>query len=244
MTERDDKLDLALREACRLAQQTPQVPQPRSTDPDDEVLLRLVDGGLPSAQTQALRQQVEASAFARERLVTLTEALTEALDGADAPAKASTVVNRFDEGVLADRPSPVRLSFVWARGCLRYLWGTLEPRSLVEVPVATRSGIFKRPQEETSFFDFAHRIDGIDLVIQVERARDDMLDVQLSFDGDDDRLERLRVTLADRRGSLLDSQPLEAGKTRFAALEPLPHELLITSAQRELGRVRLDVHVG
>lgn len=243
MTERDDKLDLALREACQLAQQSPELPQPSSTDPDDEVLLRVLDGGLSRAQTQALRRQVEASAFARERLLTLTEALTEALDGADTAA-ATTVVNRFDEGVLAGRPSPVRLSFVWARGCLRYLWGTLEPRSLVEVPVSTRSGTFRRPQEETSFFDFAHRIDGIDVVIQVERVRDDLLDVQLSFNGDDDRLERLRVTLADRRGSLLDSQPVEAGKTRFAALEPLPHELLITSAQKELGRVRLDVHAG
>ena len=52
------------------------------------------------------------------------------------------------------------------------------------------------------------------------------------------------MTLADHQGSLLASQPVEKGKTRFASLEPMPHELLITSAQRELGRVRLDVHSG
>ncbi len=240
MTERDDILDLALREACQLAQQTPERPEPSSTDPDDETLLRLLDGSAPKAEIGALRRQVEASPYASERLVTLTAALE---DVGDLPS-TDHAVNRFDESVIASCPPPVRLSFVWARGCLRYLWGTLEPRSLVAIPVATRSGSFKRPTEETAFFDFAHRIGDIDVIIQIERVRDDQLDVQLSFDGDDERLGRLRVTLADREGSLLDSQPVEQGKTRFASLEPLPHELLITSAQKELGRVRLDVHAG
>jgi len=239
MTQREDKIDLALREACELALRSPELPLPSGADPEDEVLLRLLDGGLPSAEARALSQQVEASPYARERLMTLTEAL------GDADARAPTsVVNPFDDRVLAGASSPARLSFLWARGSLRYLWGTLEPHSLVAVPVATRSGTFRRPQEETSFFDFAHRIDNIDVVIQIERGRDDRLDVQLTFNGDQARLERLRVTLADRRGSLLDSQPVEKGRTRFAALEPHPHELLITSAQRELGRVRLDVHAG
>lgn len=244
MTERDDKLDLALREACQLAQQIPELPQPSQADPDDEALLRLLDNGLPSAEANLLREQVEASAYARERLATLTEALAEARPEAGRAADSASAVNRFDESVIAERPSPVRLSFLWAQGALRYLWGTLEPRSLEAVPVPTRSGTFKRPTEETTFFDFAHCVDGIDVVIQIERVRDDLLDVQLSFTGDDDRLGRLRVTLADGQGGLLDSQPVEHGKTRFAALEPLPHELLISSAQQELGRVRLDVHAG
>ncbi len=239
MTQRYDILDLELREACLLAMQSPDLPQPSGTDPDDDLLLRLLDGGLPQSESQDLRKQVGASAYSRERLATLTEALAEA-----DTAKAATKVNRFDQRVLAESPSPVRLSFVWAQDCLRYLWGTLEPRSLIAVPVATRSGTAKRSEEETSFFDFAHHIDGIDVVIQIERARDNLLDVQLSFDGDTDRLKRLRVTLADSRGGLLDSQPVEKGKTRFAALEPLPHELLISSAQKELGRVRLDVYTG
>jgi len=239
MTVRDDKLDLALREASKLALLIPALPQPGTAEPDDESLIRLLDGAVPPAEETTLQAAVEASPFARERLATLREALAEV---AAAPPMPSAV-NPFDEGVIAER-RPVRLSFLWARGSLRYLWGTLEPRSLVAVPVATRSGIFRRPSEESSFFDFAHQLDGIDLVIQVERARDDHLDVQLTFDGDAHRLARLRVTLADRTGSLLDSQPVEQGKTRFAALAPLPHELLITSAQQELGRVRLDVHPG
>ena len=240
MTERDDILDLALREACQLAQESPKLPQPSGADPEDEVLLRLLDGGLPSAEAQTLSQQVQASPYAHERLVTLTEALHDA----DAAPAETSVVNRFDDKVISPPASAARLSFVWAQGCLRYLWGTLEPRSLVAVPVATRSGTFRRPEEETSFFDFAHRIGDIDVVIQIERGRDNLLDVQLSFDGDNAQLERLRVTLADRKGSLLDSQPVEKGKTRFASLDPSPHELLITSAQKELGRVRLDVHTG
>ncbi len=240
MTERDDILDLALREACKQAQQTPDLPRPNTTDPEDEILLRLLDGNAGNGEMHVLREQVEASPYARERLATLTAALKEV---GDQPA-TDPVVNRFDEAVIAKGPSPVRISFVWARGCLRYLWGTLEPRSLEAIPVATRSGTFKRPTEETAFFDFAHRIGDIDVVIQIERVRDDQLDVQLKFDGDNARLGRLRVTLADQQGSLLDSQPVEHGKTRFAALEPLPHELLITSASKELGRVRLDVHAG
>jgi len=239
MTQQDDILDQALREACRLTHESPHLPQPSDADPDDELLLQLLDGGLPQSETQVLREQVGASAYSSERLATLTEALEET-----GMAAATSNVNRFDERVLADGPSPIRLSFVWAKDCLRYLWGTLEPRSLVAVPVATRSGTTGQSTEETSFFDFAHHLDDFDLVIQIERARDNRLDVQLSFDGDGDRLKRLRVTLADARGSLLDSQPVEKGKTRFASLEPMPHELLISSAQKELGRVRLDVHAG
>lgn len=239
MTQRDDILDQALREACLLAHQGPDLPQPSGADPDDDVILRLLDGGLPQSESQALHERVRASAYSRERLATLTEALEEA--GAKT---APTNVNRYDKTVLGTSPSPVRLSFVWAQDCLRYLWGTLEPRSLVAVPVATRSTTSKRQEEETSFFDFAHHIDGINVVIQIERGTDNLLDVQLSFDGDRDQLKRLRVTLADCQGGLLDSQPVEKGKTRFAALEPQPHELLISSAQKELGRVRLDVHAG
>ena len=147
MTDRDDILDLAIREACLLAQQSPELPQPSGADPEDDVLLRLLDGGQPSAETQTLSQQVKDSPYARERLVTLTEALSDA----DATPPVPSVVNRFNDKAITAQ-SPARLSFVWARGCLRYLWGTLEPRSLEAVPVATRSGTFKRPQEETSFF--------------------------------------------------------------------------------------------
>jgi hypothetical protein len=243
MKDPQDKLDLALREAYQLAQQLTPLPVPGAADPDDELLLRLLDDAprLDPGEADQLRAQVDAAPFCRERLATLTEALAELRD---APPADESPINRLTTAGKSET-SPVRISFHWARGCLRYLWGTLEPRSLVAVPVATRGqAATAEPQEETSFFDFAHQLDGLDVVIQVERATEDLLDVQLSFDGDAQRLAHLRVTLADEAGTLLDSQPVEQGQTRFAALQPSPHELQITSAQQELGRVRLDILPG
>ncbi|MFH2007159.1 MAG: hypothetical protein ABI333_11280 [bacterium] len=237
MTDSRDKLDLALSEAYRLARRIPTLPDPSDTDPDDEVLLLVLDGAqhFPQGEVKALRERVESSPFSSERLAVLSEVLTEVHDQHPEP------MNRLGTPVESQR-DPVRLSFVWARGCLRYLWGTLEPRSLIAVPVATRGEAVTGPREETSFFDFAHHFAGIDVVIQVERVRDDLLDVQLNFDGAAQQLAQLRVTLALKGGSLLDSQPVEHGRTRFAALQPLAHEIQITSARKPLGRVLLDVH--
>ncbi len=234
MTERDDMLDLALREACLLNQRAPELPEPQPGDPEDEALLLVLEGSASETELAPMREAVERSCWARERLASLREAMEESLS-------PSEQLHRTQDPPSQPR---LRISFAWARGCLQYLWGTLEPRTVAAVPVATRSGIFRRPTEETSFFDFAHLLGDIQMVIQVERANEDRLDVQLTFNGERDRIRRLRVTLANREGTLLDSQPVEHGRTRFTALEPLPHDLLITTAQRELGRVRLDVLPG
>jgi anti-sigma factor RsiW len=227
MSDVRDQMDLALVEAWSLVRREPTPPQPGPDEPDDEALLRYLDGNLPSREREQLRQTLERSAWCRERLAILREALHDGHDGdlSSAPPRAA---------------APARISFVWARDGLRYLWGNLAPRTLVAVPVATRGSV-PDGLEETAFFDFAHRFAGLDVVIQVERVPDDRLDVQLLFQGTPDQLSHLRVNLANREGSLLDSQPVERGGARFAALTPTPHRISISAAQQELGSILLDV---
>jgi hypothetical protein len=231
MNDRRDQLDADVRLAVTLTGGLADVPGPRPGDPDDETLLRLVDGNLPRDERRRLERLVDASPHARDRLLALREALAEA--GERVPA-------RPDLDPLAAAGRVARIAFGWAEERLSFLWGTLEPRQLVAAPVPTR-GQATRPTEETAFFDFSHRFEGVDVVIQVERLPSDRLDVQLLFESADVDLSRLRVTLSDDHGGLLDSQPVEQGRTRFASLAPRGHQLRISAAQQELGRVLLDV---
>ena len=64
MPEREDILDLALREAVGKKPQTPALPRPGADEPDDELLLQVLDAGASSQQ----RARVEASPYARARL--------------------------------------------------------------------------------------------------------------------------------------------------------------------------------
>jgi len=228
MNDERDKLDVALAEAVRLAQQLPDLPQASGDPGGDEALLRYLDDHrITAEERESLRKEVHATAWGRERLQTLREGLAD-VEQAEPPK--------------SEAAAPVRLAFTWARDGLRYLWSTVEPRSLVAVPVATRGTLPDGVPEETAFFDFAHRFGDVDVVIQVERVPDDRMDVQLCFQGQPAEVAHLRVNLADRSGSLLDSQPVEKGSARFAALPPATHCISITCAQQELGRVLLDVH--
>lgn len=227
MNDERDKLDVALAEAASLSQRIPDLPQGPGTPEDDVALLRYLDAlDADVEEREALRQQVHATNGGRERLAILREALAE-VDGPEPPTPSE--------------PGHVRLAFAWARDGLRYLWGSVEPRSLAAIPVATRGTVPDGLQEETAFFDFAHRFGEVDVVIQVERVPDDRLDLQLSFVGGQPDVH-LRVNLSDRAGGLLDSQPVERGTARFAGLPPNTHSIVISSAQTELGRVLLDIH--
>ncbi len=227
MNDERDKLDVALVEAVSLAQRIPDLPQGPGTPEDDDALLRYLDSDVDLEERETLRQQVHQSAGGRASLAILREALTEA--EAEEPSPDAS-------------PNQIRLAFTWARDGLRYLWGSLEPRSLVAVPVATRGSVPDGLREETAFFDFAHRFGEVEVVIQVERVRDDRLDLQLSFGGQGSGTAPLRVNLADQAGGLLDSQPVEHGTARFAGLSPEAHSLTISSARTEVGRVLLDIH--
>lgn len=228
MRDERDHLDVALASAASRAQRLPSLPWPGEAEPEDEALLRYLDRAVSGPEREALRQRLHQSAFCRERLETLREALAE-WDAAP-------------EGVTAPERS-LRISFLWARDGLRFLFGSLTPRSLVAVPVPTRGSV-PDGAEELAFFDFAHRFGDVDVEIQVERVPGDRFDLQLQFRGERARLGQLRVSLSDRQGALLDSQPVEGGVARFSALLPASHRIAITAAKQELGHLVLDVLPG
>ncbi len=266
MNDEIDKLDVALTEALRLAWPIPEPP----TDPaeaaaeDERLLLLLEEETLEPRPREQLRQQVQGTAWGRQRLAILREALADAETDTETDTAAAT--ETACAATLAEAaPRAVRLAFAWAADGLRYLWGSLEPGSLVATPVPTRGAALdasSRPPasppagatpagatpagatpavEETTYFDFTHRFGDVELVLQIERVPDDRLDVQLSFDRAQTRGVHLRVDLADEGGRLLDSQPVERGTARFASLPPCPHHIRVSTAQQELGRVRLDI---
>lgn len=227
MTALRDNLDVLLAEAVRLAPRRP--PLPGEQEPPDELLLRLLDADMPPREREEARQRISRSAYASERLAVLMESLAET-DGEEA----------------APRPAPdrsLRLSFLLAADRLHFLFGSLLPRSLVTMPVATR-GSAPDATEESSFFDFVHRFEDLEAQIFVERVSGGRLDLQLQFQfqGEAARARSLRVSLSDRNGALLDSQPVERGMVRFASLPPSSHLISITDARRERGLIFLDVH--
>lgn len=220
-------LDGLLAEAVVLSLGRPRLPLPSSGEPGDEAILRYLDAELPALEREDLRQRIARSPFCSERLAVLRESLAEAARD-DAPPQAT-------------RDQPLRLSFLLASDGLRFLFGSLVPRSLVPVPVAIR-GRTPTTTEESCFFDFEHRFGDLEVLFLLERVAGNRLDLQLQLQGDVPPRTPLRVSLSDRGGALLDSQPLERGMARFSAIPPACHRISITDPQREIGRILLDVH--
>lgn len=227
MTETRDTLDGLLAEAVPLALGRPCLPRPGADEPEDEAILRYLDAELPPREQEALRQRLACSSFASERLAVLRESLAEAERG-ETPSPPAV-------------GQPLRLSFLLAADGLRYLCGSLAPKSLVPVPVATR-GKSLGTTEESSFFDFEHRFGDLEVQILLERVPGNRLDLQLQLLGERSPRTPLRVSLSDRDGAVLDSQPVERGMARFCGMPPACHRISITDPQRELGQILLDVH--
>lgn len=236
MRDERDNLDVVLEEAVSLAQHLPTLPWPGPEEPEDELLLRYLDGELAPRERERVRQELARSPYFSERLITLRESLEEVRSPEPASAREGEETGRARRG-----DARLRLSFLWAANGLRFLWGSLAPRCLVAVPLATR-GAAVPSQEESAFFDFSHRFEDVGVLIQLERVPGGRLDLQLQLQAPPRDVGPLRVNLRDRRGALLDSQPVERGVARFISLVPATHQLSITTPKGELGQVLLDIH--
>ncbi|MDY0000205.1 MAG: hypothetical protein RBU30_02805 [Polyangia bacterium] len=228
MTDHRDTLDGLLVEAAALALQHPSLPFPDPEDPGDELILRYLDGELDPMEREEYRQRITRSPFYRERLAALKDSIAEAEGVAPSSQAAAS--------------RPLRLSFLLGKDGLRFLFGSLAPRSLVAVPVATRGRVAEK-REESCFFDFAHRFDDLDFLILLERVSASRLDLQLQLQGEPRTTRPLRVNLSNRQGAILDSQPVDGGLARFSSMPPSCHRISITDPQREIGQILLDVHL-
>lgn len=248
MTDSRDPLDLIISEATRQANELPGLPAPGPAEPTDEALLRFLDGPSEDSliQTQ-LRQEATGTPWARSRTQTLSEALRETETSSHRLTPSSSEATP-DLGVRARAAEQVRIAFARADQGLQFLWGTIQPTSLTTVQVPTRGTAGPEATsraagavEESTFFDFAHHFGPLEVRIQVERLPDDRIDVQLDFHALKGSGGILRVDLTDAKGALIDSQPVEHGTARFAALAPAPHDLLIRAEDTRIGQVRFDV---
>lgn len=207
-SERDD-LDRRIARALRAG---PRPPAPGADEPDDETLLRVVEGRASRDDAAG----VEASPYARARLAILREALAE---GAPSPAAAAA-----------------RYVFAVAKDMLQMLRGATEPVAAPDLAWAVRS----TPSAESEpFCEFHHQWSSIDAHVRVEQIAT-LIDLQVRLSDAGAPLTRGRVTLR-RDGRTLDSVPTDAnGSALFTGLAADIYELELRATGNVVGVMLLE----
>jgi len=205
-----DELD---RRIARALREGPTPPAPGADDPDDDVLLRVLEGRA-SADDEA---RVQASAYARERLVILRESLA---DAQPAPAPLGAAAGYV---------------FAVARDLLQMVRGATEPVAAPGLAWAVRSGA---PAGEP-FCEFHHQWSAVDAHVRVEQVAT-RLDLQVRLSAAGAPLERARVTVR-REGRTLDSAPTDAnGSAMFTGLAPDAYEVEVRATGTVVGVMLLE----
>jgi hypothetical protein len=205
--ERDD-LDRRIARALRAG---PRPPAPGADEPDDETLLRVVDGRASREDVA----RVEASPYASARLAILREALA----SAESPLAAAA-----------------RYVFAVAKDMLQMLRGATEPVAAPELAWAVRS----TPSAATEpFCEFHHQWSSIDAHVRVEQIAT-RIDLQVRLSDAGAPLTRGRVTLR-RDGRTLDSVPTDAnGSTLFTGLAADVYEVEVRATGNVVGVMLLE----
>jgi hypothetical protein len=194
-----DELD---RRITRTLRALPDLPAPSPDDPDDDMILRALDG---SASTDEL-ERIAASRHARERLEILRA-------GVGAPSIVSATV---------------RYVFRVAQDLIDLLRGATAPIAAPATAWAVRSTGASPASVTEPFCEFHHQFNGLDAHVRVEQVgahAKASLDLQVRLTDAGTPLERGRVTIR-REGRTLDSIPTDAsGSALFTGLAPDTYEV-------------------
>jgi hypothetical protein len=228
-----DPLDKGITRTLRKARRPRSLPQPGSREPSDDELLRFVEG-LAGADERSLVEEAQGrSAYTRERIETLREALAESGEG-------PTLVERA-----------ARYVFVMARDAFELLRGSTAPLVLTPAATRTRSGSHPvSPGADSAaaprpcYFEFTQPFHDLDAHLKIEhvsRARSaPTIDVQIRLVAQGVPATDARVTLV-RHGKTLDSIKVERdGAATFSGLEQDRYELDVSRGGKVVGRVHLD----
>jgi hypothetical protein len=204
-----DDLDRRIVRALRAG---PRPPAPGADEPDDETLLAVLEGRASAADMA----QVEASPYARERLVLLRE------------------------GLAAAGPTPLaaaaRYVFAVARDMLQLLRGATEPVAAPDLAWAVRSTPAAAAEP---FCEFHHQWSSIDAHVRVEQIAT-RLDLQVRLSDAGAPVQRGRVTLRCD-GRTLDSIPTDAnGSAVFIGLSADAYEVEVRATGSVVGVMLLQ----
>ncbi len=229
--ERDD-LDRQIAVALRVTRRSPAIPARSGAEPDDETLLRVIDG---TANAEERRAVDEAGAYTRDRLEILRGALAEV------------------EPVSAQVARAARYVFAVARDSFDFLRGATAPLGAPQLAMVTRSTgaaeIDPAAVKSEPFFEFRQDFADIEAQIRIEHVTrpahavrpETSLDVQVRLVGTGGSpAGNGRVTIR-RAGRTLDSTPLAAdGSATFTNLVPDRYELELRTTGKVVGVVLLD----
>ena len=215
-----DELDHAIAHVVKNARLPRNLPRPGRHEPADEELLRFMDGTASPAERRRVEEAMERSAYTRDRVRLLREAMTES--GHDS---------------LAQRA--IRFVFVKAQGALEFLRGSSVPLAAPAAAVATRGAVRQPPK--SSYWEFATFVGKLQASLRVEHVGPARIDVQVSLAEGRARVQDARITLT-RAGRVVDSIPLEhSGTATFSGLDLASYELEIKKAGQPPATLHLDI---
>jgi hypothetical protein len=217
-----DALDRKLGRAVRTVRRPRGVPAPGQGEPSDDELLRVVEGVADAAERARVAAAEKTSAYTRDRLAVLREAMAETGFAPSAAVRAARYV------------------FVLAKDAMELLRAATEPVALPAM-AAVRSGTSTGVRAGT--YEFVQPFDGVEahlLIEHVTRAdKSASIDVQLRLRGGG---RGARVSLW-RGGEMLDSVPVDEGDAAvFSGLGQSRYQIEVRRAGQDeaLGKVELD----
>lgn len=197
------------------------VPEPARGEPDDDEVLRYVEGLLPPAEKKRVEEALARHPYSQSRVEALQGALSETGEGPSLLARAARYV------------------FAVGQGALEFLRGSTEPLQVPSVAWATRSGKPAQAEPE-SFYEFRHSFGSIEAHIKIEHVAASRLDVQVSLEEKGKPVTDARLTLT-LRGHVIDSMPMEeSGSATLSGLEPARYELEVRRGGKVAGTLKLD----
>jgi ribosomal protein S28E/S33 len=240
-----DELDGAIARYVRAARHPVDLPSPGPGEPSDDELLRVVEGGATPEERARVDEAARRSAWTRDRLELLREALAET-------------------GHVTPMERAARYVFAVARSALEFLRGATEPVAQPAVAVALRKGA-SEAQPDTGisqpYFELLHDFDDPD---QPARTRALQATIHIEHSGRAGAPIDLQIRLQERdqtralsraisgpatnarvsllRGSAtVESTPVdERGAVTFTGLEAARYRLEVRRNGRVTGSIILD----
>jgi hypothetical protein len=219
-----DELDRAIQGMLRDARIPRGVPSPAPGEPDDDDVLRYVEGLLPPADKKRFEEAMARHPFTQSRVEALQGGLSESGEGPNLVERAARYV------------------FAVGQGALEFLRGATDPLHVPSVAWATRSATPApaHAASHDSFYEFLHAFGALRAHVKIEHVASSRLDVQLSLEEKSQPVTDARISVI-RSGQVVDSMPVEeSGSATLSSLEPDRYELEIRRAGKIVGTLKLD----
>jgi hypothetical protein len=221
-----DELDGAIARYVKGARRPVDLPSPGPAEPSDDEILRVVEGGASPDERARVEEAMKRSAWTRDRLELLREALAET-------------------GHVTPMERAARYVFAVAKSALEFLRGATEPVAQPAIATALRKGA-PEAQPDTGisqpYFELLHDFDDLEATIHIEHSgrAGAPIDLQIRLADGRGPAANARVTLL-RGSTTVENTPVdERGSVTFTGLEAARYRLEVRRNGRATGSVILD----